>query len=263
MDLSTLAAVVADVDAGKQAQGVANAIGAARSTTPAADLDCLRAFARSRHPEIANAAASRAYRCGDAGRELARRTLLRLAAEPDSRSKQGALSRALELGLEAREFCAAARELDKTRTWSARVSSLAILLRAGVVKPGDPQPGRNFAEMVDAISLARIAVDEKALRGVVAPAPAMLLPRLFRGVPSLETPPVTRVAALKIIKDLAVWPRHLEWSAMFSTSDPDWRVRHAAYSALATRTVGTCDGAWLIHEAALDIDRRVRKLAPQ
>ena len=71
------------------------------------------------------------------------------------------------------------------------------------------------------------------------------------------------IAMMQLAMELPDWPQQLERRVLQATTDPFPSVRHAAYSALATRDRSVSAGPGLTFEASLDPNESVQLAAPQ
>ncbi|MCB9876551.1 MAG: hypothetical protein H6835_03025 [Planctomycetes bacterium] len=206
------------------------------------ELRWLRLLCAVDHPYTAAAAAVRAHRHGDEGRELWRETVARLGSG-EAHAPGQALHAMLSVG-EAVDGWRDVVELARQYDWA--------LAKAAEIRFGGAPIDLEPHNLCSVLRLARVTVDEATMRAW-APSPG-LLGELLR----LDG---SRVAALRYAASLSIWPSALEQQVIYRATDRDPEVRRAAYLALKSRDPELWPCAWLVCEAEFDPDPAVQAVA--
>jgi hypothetical protein len=227
-------------------------IGEVNAGDPAADLAALRELCASTIPMVAVAAAVRIATLEPQGADIARETLDRLRHVTDLEQLALVVRAALELGIEPRDWRAAAEALRTGRYHDPTVLAAALEFRFG----GRPARDANASQLA-ALMLARIDLDTPTLAAILGDHTLACLPNTLQQARS----PVTARAALELAKVCAAWDDKLEAAVVPRILDPDAGVRLAAYEALGSRDPEVWPCALLAHAADFDPDPAVRAFA--
>lgn len=210
-------------------------------------------LANADDPALAAVACRRLLELGDAGLAAAGRAAQRLVADERADRRGAGMWIATRLGLRVPDHDAVRGQVLASTEKAAQPYGFAVRVLAQELSLS-AVPSPFVAEVA---ALAGVPVGKVELEQWCGDVREQDLLRLLA-----SDAVVVVEQALKVAATIGLWSDRLTTIVARQTTDPEPRVRAAAYMALATRDPEQCTAAMLVHEAEFDADPSVRALAP-
>lgn len=210
-------------------------------------------LANADDPQLAGVACCRLLELGDDGRAAAERAVKRGIADERMARRAAGMWIATKLGLQVPDHAVVRAEVLACTESAVQPYGFAVrVLDMELPLAAVPSPF-----VVEVAALVGVPIGKHQLEQWCG---AVREQDLFRLLASDAVAVVER--ALQIAAQVDEWSDPLARMVTWNATDPEPRVRAAAYRALATRDSELVPAALLVHEAEFDADAAVRAVAP-